>query len=273
VLARAVHEWSARAGRPFVTVHAPSLSAELLESELFGHVKGAFTGAVETREGRVAQAEGGTLFLDEIGDLPLALQPKVLRFLQDREYERVGDPKTRRADVRLVAATNRDLEALVAEGRFREDLLYRLRVIEVAMPPLRDRPEDVLPLAEGMLASFARQYDRPLEGFTERAEQALLAYAWPGNVRELRNAVERAAILCPDARVGPEHLPLGDPPGGSAGAPPGGAARVGADVSIAELEEAHIRRVVAASSTLEAAAETLGIDSVTLWRRRKRYGI
>ena len=267
VLARAVHGWSARAARPFVTVHAPSLSAELLESELFGHVKGAFTGAVETREGRVAQAEGGTLFLDEVGDLPLALQPKVLRFLQDREYERVGDPKTRRADVRLVAATNRDLEGMVAEGAFREDLLYRLKVIEAVVPPLRQRPEDVAGLAEALLAHFGRRYGRRFDGFTEAAERAVAGYGWPGNVRELQNAVERAAILCPDARVDAAHLPLGAAGGD------GQSVAVGAAVSLAELEEAHIRRVVAQSETLEAAARTLGIDSVTLWRRRKQYGI
>ena len=270
VLARAVHAWSPRVARPFVTVHAPSLSAELLESELFGHVKGAFTGAVATREGRVAQAEGGTLFVDEVGDLPPALQPKVLRFLQDREYERVGDPETRRADVRLVAATNRDLDALVAEGLFREDLLYRLRVIEVTVPPLRQRPEDILPLAEGMLVHFGRRYGRAFEGFTGEAERALLAHPWPGNVRELQNAVERAAILCPDARVGPAALPVGSSPGGEEGSPTVG---VGAAVTLAELEEAHVRRIVATSETLEAAAQTLGIDPVTLWRRRKKYEI
>lgn len=269
VLARAVHGWSGRAGRPFVTVHAPSLSAELLESELFGHVKGAFTGAVDTREGRVAQAEGGTLFVDEVGDLPLALQPKVLRFLQDREYERVGDAKTRRADVRLVAATNRDLGAMVAEGAFREDLLYRLRVIEVEVPPLRQRAEDVLPLAEAFLAHFGARYGRAFAGFTEAAERAVGGHDWPGNVRELQNAVERASILSPGPLVDAEHLPLAGPaPGGAVGG-----VAVGSDVTLAELEEAHIRRVVDRSETLEAAARTLGIDPVTLWRRRKQYGI
>ena len=266
VLARAVHAWSPRAARPFVTVHAPSLSAELLESELFGHVKGAFTGAVATREGRVTQAEGGTLFVDEVGDLPLALQPKVLRFLQDREYERVGDPETRRADVRLVVATNRDLEAMVGEGAFREDLLYRLKVIEVEVPPLRQRPEDVVALAAGMLAHFGRRYGRAFEGFTAEAERALLTYGWPGNVRELQNAVERAAILCVDTRVDVGALPVGD-------AEDPVRVALGAPVTLAELEEAHIRRVVASSETLEAAAKTLGIDPVTLWRRRKQYGI
>lgn len=265
VLARAVHTWSPRTDRPFVTVHAPSLSAELLESELFGHVRGAFTGAVETREGRVAQAEGGTLFVDEIGDLPLALQPKVLRFLQDREYERVGDPKTRRADVRLVAATNRDLDALVADGLFRQDLLYRLNVIEATVPPLRERPEDVLPIARTFLSGFGKRYGRPFEGFTDEAEAAIAAHGWPGNVRELQNAVERAAILSVGPRVERNALPFGN---AAAESP-----SVGASVSLAVLEEAHIRRVVAASPTLEAAAETLGIDSVTLWRRRKQYGI
>ncbi|HLA63227.1 MAG TPA: sigma-54 dependent transcriptional regulator [Rhodothermales bacterium] len=266
VLARAIHAWSSRAPRPFVTVHAPALSAELLESELFGHTRGAFTGAVRDNAGRVAQAEGGTLFLDEIGDLPLALQPKVLRFLQDREYERVGDPVTRRADVRLIAATNRDLDAMVAEGRFREDLLYRLRVIELTLPPLRERPEDVGPLAEGMLLSLARKYGRPLEGFTPEAEAALAAYGWPGNVRELQNAVERAAILSPGPRVDADVFPLG-------AVAPTGAARVGGPFTLAELEESHIRHVVATAATLDEAAGTLGIDRATLWRKRKEYGM
>jgi NtrC-family two-component system response regulator AlgB len=268
VLARAIHAWSPRAARPFVTVHAPALSAELVESALFGHVKGAFTGAVRDAPGRVAQAEGGTLFLDEIGDLPLALQPKLLRFLQDREYERVGDPATRRADVRLVAATNRDLDALVAEGRFREDLLYRLRVIELVMPPLRERPEDVLGLAEGMLAFYVRKYGRALEGFAPEAEAALAAHAWPGNVRELQNAVERAAILSPGPRVGADFLGAGPAPAGPDGSP-----RVGGPFTLAEVEEAHVRRVVAQAATLDEAARLLGIDRATLWRRRKQYGL
>ena len=167
VLARAIHQWSPRASFPFATVSAPTLSAQLLESELFGHAKGAFTGAVRDNPGRVAACDGGTLFLDEIGDLPLALQPKLLRFVQDREYERVGESRTRRADVRMVTATNVDLEAAVREGRFREDLLYRINVVQVDLPPLRQRNEDVPALAERFLSEFAR--GRPIAGFTAEA--------------------------------------------------------------------------------------------------------
>src|SRR4051812_42739459 len=199
VLARALHGWSRRAEGPFVTVSCPSLSAELLESDLFGHARGAFTGAVRETAGKVAAAEGGTLFLDEIGDLPPTLQPKLLRFLQEKKYERVGETRVRAADVRLVAATNRDLEAAVAAGTFREDLLYRLNAVELTLPPLRSRI-DLLRLADHLLAFFARQTGRRLTGFTPAARDAMSRHAWPGNLRELRNAVERAAILA----AGPE---------------------------------------------------------------------
>ena len=277
VLARHVHAWSPRANGPFVVAHSPSLSGELFESELFGHVKGAFTGAVRTRTGRVAQAEGGTLLLDEIGDLPLALQPKLLRFIQSHEYERVGDPETRQANVRLLAATNQNLEAAVEEGRFREDLFYRLNVIEVTLPSLRARQEDILPLARQFLGFFSGRYNRPLEGYTEEAERALHQHPWRGNVRELRNAVERAAILCSGTRVQVEHLPFqhtaGEAASNNAVSSDAAAPDVGSMTSLAELEEAHIRRIVAATETLEEAAQTLGIDPATLWRRRKKYGI
>ncbi len=266
VLARAIHGWSRRAGRPFVVVHGPSLSAELFESELFGHIKGAFTGAEQDNPGRVARADGGTLFLDEIGDLPLALQPKLLRFAQEHAYERVGDPETRSADVRLLAATNQDLQAAIVEGRFREDLFYRLNVIEITVPPLRERPEDLLPLARRFLTFFADKYNRAVEGFSEETEATMRGHAWPGNVRELQNAVERAVILCRDAAIRPEHLPFASD---RSAAP----ARVGGAVTLAELEEAHIRRIIEAAETLGAAARTLGIDPATLWRRRKQYGL
>src|SRR5262249_9806276 len=162
--------------------------------DLFGHARGAFTGAVQDKEGKVAAAEGGTLFLDEIGDLPTALQPKLLRFLQDRAYERVGETRTRLGDVRLIAATNRDLAAEVRVGRFREDLLYRLNVIEVKLPPLRERCQDIVPIAEHLLAFFARQTGKVIRGFTLEARVAVERYTWPGNLRELRNAIERAVI-------------------------------------------------------------------------------
>lgn len=269
IIARAIHRWSRRSAAGFSVLHCPSVSADLLESELFGHRKGAFTGAAETTRGRVGQVEGGTLFLDEIGDFPPALQPKLLRFVQDREYERVGDPVTRRADVRLIAATNRDLDAMAASGEFREDLLYRLDVITLGLPPLRDRREDVPALAERFLARFAAEYRRPARGFDDSALAALCAYPWPGNIRELQNVVERAVILGQSAAIGAAELNLRE----IANAPPGDLPAVGELPTLEAVERAHIARVVAVSPTLEAAARTLGIDPSTLWRKRKHYGI
>jgi NtrC-family two-component system response regulator AlgB len=268
VLARAVHARSRRAAGPFVTVHCPSLSAELLESDLFGHSKGAFTGAVRDTAGKVAAAAGGTLFLDEVGDLPLPLQPKLLRLVQDRTYERVGEAAVRTADVRIVAATNRDLEGEVAAGRFREDLLYRLNVIEVTVPPLRDRRGDVPRLADHLLAQFAGRSYKRLAGFTPAAREAIERHRWPGNVRELRNAVERAVLLCKGEAVDAADLP----PSVTA-PPPARKVAVGEGVSIDTVEVEHIRRVLATSLTLEDAARTLGIDPSTLYRKRKRYGL
>ena len=269
VIARAIHHWSERRGGEFVVINCPSLSAELLESELFGHKKGAFTGATETTQGRVSQAEGGTLFLDEIGDFPSSLQPKLLRFVQDREYERIGDPVTRKADLRLIAATNRDLTAMVASGEFREDLLYRLNVITLEMPPLRERPEDIPALAQHFLSRFADEYQRPARGFDAAALAALSHYAWPGNIRELQNVVERAVILSQAERIGARDLNLERDDAGEIR----GRLRVGDPVSLEELERTHIAAVIAASDTLDAAAGLLGIDPSTLWRKRKQYDI
>jgi NtrC-family two-component system response regulator AlgB len=268
VLARAVHARSPRAAGPFITVHCPSLSAELLESELFGHALGAFTGAVRETQGKVAAAEGGTLFLDEVGDLPLPLQPKLLRLLQEKRYERVGEARTRVSDVRILAASNRDLAGLVAEGAFREDLLYRLNVVEIVIPPLRQRPHDVLPLANHLLQFFSKQAPRSVEGFTEEAKEVLQRYPWPGNVRELRNAVERGVILATGPMVGVADLPaqIGSPP-------PGHNAIVGGRVTLDELEAEHMRRILSSTATLEEAASILGIDPSTLYRKRKRYGL
>jgi NtrC-family two-component system response regulator AlgB len=267
MLARAMHERSPRSAAPFITVHCPSLSAELLESELFGHARGAFTGAVQETEGKVAAAAGGTLFLDEVGDLPLALQPKLLRLLQDRCYERVGEARTRSADVRIVAATNHDLVAEIAAGRFREDLFYRLNVIEIDLPPLRQRPADALPLARHLLRFFARTSGKNVTGFTPEAEAALQRHTWPGNVRELRNAVERGVILAKGAEVDRVHLPA------QVGSAPGPRLEVGGAVTLEALEAEHIRRVLAASASLDEAAAALGIDPSTLYRKRKRYGL
>jgi len=266
VLARAIHSWSGRSTKPISVISCPSFSQELLESELFGHVKGAFTGAIRDNPGRIAACEGGTLFLDEISDLPLSLQPKLLRFVQDKEYERVGDSITRKADVRLLAATNVNLEAAVKEGRFREDLFYRLAVVQIEIPPLRDRPEDISALAERLLAFYGRSNHRSFAGFTKEALQALGQYQWPGNVRELSNTIERAAILCRADRISLECLPASLAPGD---APP----KIGDPVTIEKIEEQHIRRVLANTKSLQEAADILGIDQATLWRRRKKYGI
>lgn len=266
ILARAIHSWSRRATKYFGVVSCPTLSAELLESELFGHVKGAFTGAWRDHPGRLAACDGGTLFLDEVGDLPLSLQPKLLRFLQEKDYERVGEVITRKADVRVLAATNVDLEVAVKLGHFREDLLYRLNVVEIIIPPLRERREDILPLAEGLLTFFARQNHRRNLNFSEAARQELRVYNWPGNVRELRNAIERAVLLSNEETIGWENLTMKSPP-----KPP--EVRVGDLIPLEKIEESHIRQVVAATNSLEEAARVLGMDSVTLWRRRKKYGI
>jgi two-component system, NtrC family, response regulator AlgB len=267
VLARLVHTRSGRAAAPFVTVNCPTLSGELLASELFGHVKGSFTGAVRDQPGRVEAAEGGTLFLDEIAEIPPTLQAKLLRFVQDREFERLGENRTRRADVRVVTATNRDLTAAVAQGSFREDLLYRLNVVEIVVPPLRERSEDVLPLARHLLTFFAVTAGRPAPELSPEAERVLLAYAWPGNVRELRNVIEHAVMLWPAATIEPHAFPER-----IAGRTNGGPA-LGSDASLDAIEREHILRVLARKPTLEAAAESLGIDASTLWRKRKKYGV
>ena len=271
VLARAVHENSPQKENAFVTVNCPSLSRELLESELFGHVKGAFTGAVGETMGKVALADGGTLFLDEIGDLPLEIQPKLLRLLQEKEYERVGEAKTRRANVRVIAATNRDLEKAVQDGRFREDLFYRLNVIPVRMPALRERPADVRRIADNCLRFFSNQCGKRLKGFSKDAAEALLRYSWPGNLRELRNVVERAVILATNDQVSLEDLPekFSEKPG-AASSPE---VQVGATVSLEELEGQHIVRVIQQASTMEEAARILGIDPATLYRKRKKLSL
>jgi NtrC-family two-component system response regulator AlgB len=266
VLARMIHSMSPRSTHPFVVVNCPTLSEELLASELFGHAKGAFTGAVRDQAGRVEAAEGGTLFLDEIGEITPSLQAKLLRFLEDKEFERIGENKTRRADVRTVAATNRDLEEHVRKGLFREDLLYRLNVIDLQLPPLRERPEDILRLARRFLLFFAKAARRRLPELSKAAETALLAYAWPGNIRELRNAVERAVILWPAQMIEPEAFP----PQISTTALSRGP-QLGGDFSLEEIEREHISRVVARAATLEDAAAILKIDASTLWRKRKKY--
>ncbi len=265
VLARLLHSRSPRREAPFVVVNCPTLSEELLASELFGHARGAFTGAVKDQEGRVEAAEGGTVFLDEIGEISPALQAKLLRFLQEKKFERIGENRTRTADVRIVAATNRDLEAEVKAGRFREDLLYRLNVVEITVPALRERTEDILPLARRFVAFFARQSRRPPPDLSPAAEKVLAAYAWPGNVRELRNAIERALILAPGQVLEPESFPerIAAQP-----TTPG----LGGDFTADEIEREHTLRVMARAKTLEDAARILGVDASTLWRKRRKWG-
>jgi NtrC-family two-component system response regulator AlgB len=268
VLAREIHGWSPRAKRPFVTVSCTTLSEQLLESELFGHVRGAFTGAVKDKPGRLEAADGGTVFLDEIADLPVTLQAKLLRFLQERRFERVGGAATIEVDARIIAASNRNLEQEVAQGRFREDLYYRINVIVLSVPALRERPEDITALAERFLATAALRNRRSGLKFTPEAAQALCRYRWPGNVRELRNAIERAVALSRGDIIRSEDLPdsIFRPQASSR-------PMLDTSVSLEEMERDHIRRVLADAVTLEEAADTLGISVATLWRKRKRYGI
>jgi len=305
LLAKVIHDGSPRAKGPFAVVNCATLSENLLESELFGHVRGSFTGAVKDKVGRLQVADTGTVFLDEIGEISPALQTKLLRFLQEREFERVGDTRTIKVDVRIIAATNKDLEREVAQGRFREDLYFRLNVIELQMPSLRQRKEDLPALADGLLQRAFVATGRPLRPLHPEAREAILAYHWPGNIRELKNALERAAILCSSDVVGLEDLPDRVLEGGGAialskgFAPPapftpsdmlygsaganGGLAITGSDsrglqdfktpsdVSLEELERQHIQQVLSSARTLEEAATTLGINLSTLWRKRRRY--
>lgn len=264
-LARVLHGWSRRSQAPFATVSCPTLTAELLASELFGHARGSFTGAVSDMAGRVESCEGGTLFLDEIGELPLAIQPKLLRLLQEREFERVGESRTRKADLRIVAATHVDLSKAVAEGRFREDLYWRLNVVEVVVPPLRERTEDILALAQAILQRSSHEGECPR--LSEEALDALARRPWPGNLRELANVVERAVVLSDGPLLDVDAFA----PASSASAGVDG--RAGDMLPLERLEEIHIRRVLAASRTLEDAAAVLGIDVATLWRKRKKYVI
>jgi NtrC-family two-component system response regulator AlgB len=266
VFARAIHHWSDRATKSIVVVACAAIPPDLLESELFGHARGAFTGAVKDSPGRIAFCEGGTLFLDEIGDMAPPVQAKLLRFVQDMEYERLGEVTTRKADVRILAATNADLEKRVAEGRFREDLFYRLNVITLTVPSLRERTEDIMPLAMDFLTYFCRANHKSILGFSEEAIEMLMNYTWPGNVRELRNAIERAVILGSGQQISKNDLPDNIVPTGS---PPA----IGDMVPLSTIEELHIRRVMANTSSLQEAADVLGIDQATLWRRRKTYGI
>jgi DNA-binding NtrC family response regulator len=266
-VARLIHDESTRAGGPFVAINCGAVPESLLESELFGHAKGAFTGATHDRPGLFEAATGGTLFLDEIGEVPAAMQVKLLRALQEREVRRVGENKNRRIDVRVLAATNRDLMAEVHAARFRQDLYYRLRVVEIRVPPLRERREDILPLARTFLTDAAARMGRKLTGLTPEVANQLVRYAWPGNVRELENAIEHAVVLAQGNRIGVEDMPeeIGS-------ALP--AVYAAGDVRpLAQVERDYILAVLNANHGNKArAAEQLEIGTATLYRKLKEYG-
>ncbi len=265
LLARLIHDWSPRSHRPFVTVDCAALQENLLESDLFGHVKGAFTGALRDKAGKLQLAEGGTVFLDEVSEIPTAVQGKLLRFIQHREFERVGDPKPHTVDVRIIAATNRDLEEMVQEGAFREDLFFRLNVLELFLPPLRERPEDIQLLAEHYLQRSARLNEKSIQGISADVMQRLRIYPWPGNVRELINTMERSVIMAHEVELQLADLSsniMNYNPGASAGA---------SFQCLADMEKEHIQKVMLNSPSLEEAARILGIDPATLWRKRKKY--
>ncbi|HEY5766094.1 MAG TPA: sigma-54 dependent transcriptional regulator, partial [Candidatus Deferrimicrobiaceae bacterium] len=265
LVARVIHNLSPRRDRPFVPVQCAALPETLLESELFGHERGAFTGAVATRKGRFELADGGTIFLDEIGEVSPGTQVKLLRVLQERSFERVGGTKTISVDVRIVAATNRDLKAGVAAGRFREDLFYRLNVFPVALPDLAARRDAILPLAEHFAAKFAAAFGKMRPGFTEAAKAALAAYRWPGNIRELQNVIERAVILA-HGEIDAPHLNLEGVAERGETIPGEGALR--------SLERETVRRVLSeVGGNRKRAAQILGISLRTLQYRIKEYGL
>jgi DNA-binding NtrC family response regulator len=268
-VARFIHDESARAAHPFVAINCAAVPEALIESELFGHARGAFTGATQDRIGLFESANGGTLLLDEVGDLPPAMQATLLRVLQEREVRRVGENRTRRVDVRVLGATNRDLAGDVAAGRFRQDLYYRLRVIEIRIPPLRGRRDDILPIARRVLAETASRLKLPVNGFTPAAADQLLRWGWPGNVRELHNVVERALVLARGTRVEVEDLP--DELRGAVAAP---TTSPPAPVSrpLADVERDHILAVLdEVGGNRTKAAAVLGIGSATLFRKLKAY--
>ena len=265
MLAREIHAQSLRSGKQMVCVDAGAITETLFESELFGHVKGAFTDAHADHPGKFEQADGSTLFLDEIGNIPLHLQAKLLRAIQSRSIVRVGGTKTIPVDIRLICATNMDLPALVREGRFREDLYYRINTVHLTLPPLRERREDILPLAERFLAEFARKYHRPLTGLDERAEKALLSNRWNGNIRELQNTLEKAVILAEGTM-----LTAGDLLSSQPETPTPGTLREVGDAD----EERMIREAVERfQGNISAAAKSLGISRPTLYAKLKKYGL
>ncbi|MDX1661406.1 MAG: sigma-54 dependent transcriptional regulator [Gemmatimonadota bacterium] len=278
LVARAIHRESARSDGPFIKVNCSALAEGLLESELFGHEKGAFTGAIKERKGRFELAHNGTLFLDEIADIPPSTQVKLLRVLQEKEIERVGGEETITVDVRIISATNRDLTPLVQSGEFREDLFYRLHIIPIEIPPLRERKEDIPLLVHHFVAAIAAETGKPIEDVDEEAMDLLLRYDWPGNVRELENVLERAIVLCDKRTLGPENFPLDQPLGSSSNAeaavtaPPIGS--VPLDEAMERLEKSMIEKALdRAEGVKTRAAELLGIKTSALYYKLNKYGL
>ena len=277
VVARCIHRGSPRAEGPFVALNCAALPEQLLESELFGHEKGAFTGALAAHPGKIEQASGGVLFLDEVGEMSPAVQAKLLRVLQEREYQRLGSVRTLKADMRVLAATNRNLRAAAAQGTFREDLYYRLAVFDIPLPALRERPEDILVLVDAFLEEIGRSVGRPAAGVSEEARDKLVAHAWPGNVRELRNAIERAVILCEGGLITSEHLPLGvvaAPVKPAAPAPAELALPPPGSVTLGDAEREIIRQALArAGNNQSKAARLLGLTRAQLRSRIEKYSL
>jgi DNA-binding NtrC family response regulator len=265
LVANTVWHHSTRKDAPFIALNCASLSENLIESEIFGHEKGAFTSAYQTKHGLVEVADKGTLFLDEIGEMPIGLQATLLRFLDSGEFRRVGGNKTLRVDVRMIAATNKDLAVLIREGRFREDLYYRLNVINVTIPPLRERKEDIVELASHFLGKYAKKLSKSITEFTSEALDLLAGYNWPGNVRELENVVERAVILCESGSIGAEDLSISSY---------AAVADMGVNPSLEEMEKNYILRVLKETGNNQSkASQLLGIDRKTLYLKLKKYGI
>jgi NtrC-family two-component system response regulator AlgB len=260
-VAQLIHAKSPRAEKAFVKVNCAAIPEQLLESELFGHVRGAFTGAVKDRQGRFEIADGGTVFLDEIAEIPSATQVKLLRVLQSKEFERVGESTPRKVDVRIIAATNRNLDEALKEGTFREDLFYRLNAVRIKLLPLRERPEDIPILIQHFLKKFGEGRELAV---TEGAEKVLRSYRWSGNVRELENVIERAVLLAADMPIDLVHLPEEVRKSGDKGL---------YSLSLEEVERLHIKRVLQHAKDYDEAATILGIDRATLWKKRKKFSL
>ncbi|TLD41321.1 MAG: Response regulator of zinc sigma-54-dependent two-component system [Candidatus Jettenia ecosi] len=269
LVANAIHYQSDRSARPFIALHCAALSEGVLESELFGHEKGAFTGAIQTRKGRFEMADGGTLFLDEVGEMSLKVQVKLLRVLEKGEFERVGGEKTLKVDVRFIAATNRDLEREVSEGRFREDLFYRLNVITINLPPLRERRDDIPILSNFFVIKYTKKYKKEIKGFTPEAMDALCAYHWPGNVRELENVIERAIVLCKKNTLSVDHLPGNVIPNKDDIS----VIKIPLGISLKEAEKEIIQKtLLMAQGSKKEAAKILGISNRKIEYKVKEWG-